>query len=138
MGFAIFHFHCEYNVFWIGPIFPLYNCPREYWPLIHFLATSLSAHGCTGSPSSRVWMVLSAGRRTLVALSSTLFFHLVVVSIVEWFTLCNAKETHLFLSSVVWHHIFLQAQSALPVRSTATLPRTHPRLCQLHMCFLLV
>ena len=59
--------------FLIWPIVPLYFCPREEWPLVHIPTTSLSPHSCTVGPSSRVWMVKSAGHRILGA-SSTFCF----------------------------------------------------------------
>ena len=53
------------------PFFSLYFGPREYWPLIHFPATSLSPHSCTVGPSSRVWMIVSASPNTLGAFHSS-------------------------------------------------------------------
>ena len=116
------------------PILPLYLCTRTDWPLIHFPATSLSPHSCTVGLNGFV-----SRPKALGALSSALFylyFPVFVLCIVDCLTLRNAKVTNLSLSSIVWHlftdPVFI---SALPV---ATLSQTHPRFCQLHLCFHLV
>ena len=74
---------------------------------------------------------------TLSSVVSLFVFPILVPCIVECLTLRNAKVTHLFLSSIVWHLALalLQVQSSSPA---ATLFQEHPRLCQLHMCFHLV
>ena len=48
------------------------------------------------------------------------------------------KLTNLLLSSLVRHLTLSQVQSSSPAHSAATLSQTHPRLCQLPMCFHLV
>ena len=52
------------------PIRPLYFCPKEKSPLIQIHVTSLSPHRCTVGPSSLVWMMVSAGPRSLGVFSS--------------------------------------------------------------------
>ena len=60
--------------------------------------------------------------------------------IVDSFTLCKAKVTNLFSSSIF--NCLASCSFTNPVlisaHSAATLSQTHPRLCQLHMCFHLV
>ena len=54
------------------------------------------------------------------------FVPVLVQCIVEWLTLCNAKVTNLFLSSIVWHLALLQVQSSLPALLSPPCPRrTH-------------
>ena len=117
-------FHHECRVFCTWPILPLYFCSREYCPLTHLHVTSLSPHSCTVSPSSRVWMVASAG---------PFFF-------CERWTVSHCRGRMLRISTYqqVYFSPFLSPKSSLPVQSVAILSQTFPRMCHLHLCFHLV
>ena len=76
---------------------------KAYWPLIHFSTVHLHEYGwfCPQAP-------------------------VLVLGIVEWFTLYNVKDDTSFLSFSCTAFALLQVQSSSPAHSVATLSQTHP------------
>ena len=110
--------------------------------LIHFPATSESPHIVALSVLLHEygWLCLQNPVFSVLCLQLcfSFSFTVLVVCIIEWFTLVNATVTNVFLSSSVWHLALSLIQSASPAHSVAPLAHTHRRLCQLHLCCHLV
>ena len=120
--------------------FVLYFCPREYWPLIHLPATSLSPHSCAVGPLFTCMDGCVLGSLGVFLLTSFLSFPLFLFFPVygrEFHTLkyecdefCLISECTFFFHSLI--------KSSFTAQSVAILSQTFPRLCHPHSCFHLV
>ena len=111
IGLATFFYHHGCRVFWTCPIFSSwYFGPRENSPTTHLQATLLSPHNCTVGPSRRVWIVVSAGPKSL-CVWSLVFSSIPLLFFALWCWMDSERTWRICTSPPVFFSFFLLSSS---------------------------